>query len=84
MAAASGPVVTLTTLHSSKGLEFPVVYVAAVDQLDSAEEKRLEEMRLLYVGMTRATHSLHLSGIAQAPFTEHIERALERVKGAYH
>jgi superfamily I DNA/RNA helicase len=79
-----GAGVKLTTLHSSKGLEFPVVYVAAVDQLDNRAQSRDEELRLLYVGMTRATHRLALTAVGRSAISDHVERALERVNQAYH
>jgi DNA helicase-2/ATP-dependent DNA helicase PcrA len=60
--------VSVMTLHASKGLEFPVVYVLAVEQgllphersLGSDEEIE-EERRLCFVGMTRAMKELYLS-----------------------
>jgi DNA helicase-2/ATP-dependent DNA helicase PcrA len=60
--------VTLITLHAAKGLEFPVVFIAGLEEgvfphsraLD--DEKELEEeRRLAYVGMTRAMKRLFLS-----------------------
>jgi DNA helicase-2/ATP-dependent DNA helicase PcrA len=60
--------VTLMTMHASKGLEFPVVFIAAVeDGLIPHERSRNEaddleeERRLLFVGITRAQQELHLS-----------------------
>lgn len=60
--------VTLMTLHSAKGLEFPVVYIAGMEQglfplgkaMNDPEEEE-EERRLLYVGITRAERKLYLS-----------------------
>jgi superfamily I DNA/RNA helicase len=80
---AAAPEVTLTTLHSSKGLEFPIVFVVGLDQMEAAEARRLEELRLLYVGMTRATHRLHLTAVGSSKLGAHVERALERVRQAY-
>ena len=60
--------IQLMTLHSAKGLEFPVVYIAGCEEellphrnsMDSDDGER-EERRLLYVGMTRAKETLLLS-----------------------
>lgn len=66
---ASGAV-TLMTLHAAKGLEFPVVYIVAVEQNIIPHERSLrendrrqleEERRLLFVGITRAEKKLVLT-----------------------
>ncbi len=62
------PVVTLMTLHSAKGLEFPVIIITGLEDglfplsrsLDEDEQKLEEERRLFYVGMTRAKQRLYL------------------------
>lgn len=60
--------VQLMTLHSAKGLEFPVVFMSGVEegifpsQMAMDEGDRLdEERRLCYVGMTRAMEKLYIS-----------------------
>jgi ATP-dependent exoDNAse (exonuclease V) beta subunit len=48
------------------------------------EPKRIHELRLLYVGMTRATHCLFLSAVGTSAIVGRVEQSLERVKRAYH
>lgn len=69
--------VTLMTLHSAKGLEYPVVFVMAVEQNILPHERAMkdvtadeleEERRLLFVGMTRARERLHLTQTVRRAF----------------
>ena len=71
--------VTLTSLHSSKGLEFPVVLLIGLNLLDAREEQFADEVRLLYVGMTRATSELYLSAAGPSQFADSVEHAIARL-----
>jgi len=67
---AGADVVTLMTLHSSKGLEFPVVFLTGWEEGIFPSQKTLdekgtegleEERRLAYVGITRAREKLYIT-----------------------
>ncbi len=67
-ADGTGGVVTLMTLHSAKGLEYPVVFLTGLEDgifphlRTLGDPKELEEeRRLAYVGITRARERLYLS-----------------------
>ncbi len=62
-------VLTMMTLHTAKGLEFPIVYMAGMEEgifpnanaYSETPEDMEEERRLCYVDMTRAKDKLHLT-----------------------
>ncbi|MGH8970732.1 MAG: DNA helicase PcrA [Actinomycetes bacterium] len=70
-ADSTGGVVTLMTLHTAKGLEFPVVFLTGLEDGVFPHQRSLvdpteleEERRLAYVGITRAQQRLYLSRAA--------------------
>ncbi len=70
---ARAEAVTLSTLHAAKGLEFPVVFIAGLEEgllpltprqtlrSEAFQEHLEEERRLFYVGITRAIATLYLT-----------------------
>ncbi|MCL0034103.1 UvrD-helicase domain-containing protein [Thermodesulfovibrionales bacterium] len=72
--------VSIMTLHSAKGLEFPVVFIVGLEDgilpyfkaIDNISEIQ-EERRLLYVGMTRAKNILCLTGAKKRRFYSKIQ-----------
>jgi DNA helicase-2/ATP-dependent DNA helicase PcrA len=76
--------VSVMTLHASKGLEFPVVYVLAVEEGLLPHERSMgrddeieEERRLCFVGMTRAMKELYLCHARLREFRGQMNYAIE-------
>jgi hypothetical protein len=64
--------IKLITLHSSKGLEFPVVAIAGVGFMPYKQEQAAHDARLLYVGMTRATERLIVTADKSSTFVQRL------------
>lgn len=71
--------VKLLTLHSAKGLEFPLVFVTGLQSMPMPGESADDAARLLYVAMTRATHDLVLSAHGRSAVVERVRVALDEV-----
>lgn len=70
--SSQSPKVTISTVHAAKGLEFPVVFVIAVEdntfpfyRSKNTQEELDEENRLLYVAITRAQTMCYLSHVKE-------------------
>ncbi|MGH3319927.1 MAG: DNA helicase PcrA [Streptosporangiaceae bacterium] len=91
--AEAGGVVTLMTLHTAKGLEYPVVFLAGLEDgvfphMRSMDDPKglEEERRLAYVGVTRAERRLYVSRAAVrsswgAPSFNPASRFLDEIPG---
>ena len=74
--------VRLMTLHGSKGLEFPVVFLAcdhmAIEDHTLSAAELQEERRLFFVGMTRAREELILTGAQSSLFWNELADSVKR------
>lgn len=68
--------VKLMTMHSSKGLEFPVVAVSGVGYMPGDGADKVSEAKLLYVAMTRSTEKLLLTSHRETEFLEQLKGSL--------
>lgn len=74
--------VKVVTMHSSKGLEFPLVCIPGVGMPHKRNETEQEEARLLYVAMTRATRRLVMTHGGESQFSAKLQAAMQiRRKG---
>jgi UvrD-like helicase C-terminal domain/AAA domain/Nuclease-related domain len=64
--------IKLMTLHSSKGLEFPVVAIGGLGFMPYQEDEAMEDTRLLYIGMTRAVGRLILTAHQSSEFVKQL------------
>jgi len=74
--------VKVVSMHSSKGLEFGFVMIPRLHEMPGKDEDEADEMRLLYVAMTRAVDRLVMSHQGQSGFTERLGEAVAQVKAS--
>ncbi len=67
------PRVNILSVQSSKGLEFQSVIFIGLGQIDASESQTAQNMKLLYVGMTRAKERLMITASGRNGFTERLE-----------
>ncbi len=73
------PRVNILSVQSSKGLEFRSVILVGLGHLDACETKTADQMKLLYVGMTRAKEHLMITAAGRNDFTERLESMAGKV-----
>lgn len=69
----------LMTMHSSKGLEFPVVAIPGLGYLPAEGADPVTEAKLLYVAMTRSTDKLLLTGHRENEFLHRLQETGEQL-----
>ncbi len=76
------PAIKVMTMHSSKGLEFDTVFIPGICEMSSPDrdvDRRQQQVRLLYVAMTRALRQLELSHHGEGPIVEQVRNVVESV-----
>ena len=66
------PLVTVLTIHSSKGLEFETVVLVGIDRIQFTAKELVDQVRLMYVGMTRAKNQLLITASGDTVFTQRL------------
>ncbi|WP_205194187.1 3'-5' exonuclease [Burkholderia sp. Ap-962] len=64
--------VTVLTMHASKGLEYPFVAIPGVGALSAAQDELEQEARLFYIAATRSTHHLLITGSGDSLFMKRL------------
>ena len=68
----AAPLISILTIHSSKGLEFDTVIIAGIEKIQYVAEQLIDQVKLLYVGMTRAKQRLLITSCEETAFTQRI------------
>lgn len=74
----SNDTVKLLTMHGSKGLEFPIVFIPCLDSMPNARLDVASEAKLLYIAMTRAMDRLILTHRTRSAFVDRVAEALKK------
>jgi superfamily I DNA/RNA helicase len=76
----AAPSIKLVTMHSSKGLEFSIIFIPGIGRMPDSNQSPQEEARLLYVGMTRSIDHLVMSCDRASEFVQRLEVAIGKVR----
>jgi superfamily I DNA/RNA helicase len=64
--------ISVLSFHSSKGLEFDTVILAGVGRIQHVAKELADQVKLMYVGMTRAKSKLLITSSDNTLFTERL------------
>jgi ATP-dependent exoDNAse (exonuclease V) beta subunit len=70
--------VSLISIHSSKGLDFDLVYLTGVDRIQPTHLTRAYLANLLYVAMTRAKYRLVIPYVKETEFIRQMKSCLTK------
>lgn len=79
----NAPSVKLVTMHSAKGLEFRHVFVAGLQSMPMGGTPMEDEVRLLYVAMTRATQTLAVSACGESAIAQRVRQSLQLTQARF-
>lgn len=75
------PSVKIVSMHSSKGLEFGATFIPRLCEMPKGSDDEVDEARLLYVAMTRATERLVMTCVGESRFCERVGTAINGLAG---
>lgn len=67
-------------MHSSKGLEFPIILIPGIGRMPDSNQSSEAEARLLYVGMTRSIDHLVMTCDRPSEYVQRLETAIGKVR----
>ncbi|MFH1983421.1 MAG: 3'-5' exonuclease, partial [Pseudomonadota bacterium] len=72
--------VTISTIHSAKGLDWANVFIVGIDYIEPKEWSENQIRRLIYVGLTRARYRLFIPHVRSFHFIDEMETALKTMR----